>query len=632
MYVITQIIGFVLTFYIYIIWRLHHKLDTSTDNIFVLATVVAMLSQIGDIMCQLVMSKTIPLSELAIHGVVDFYLISIPCYVLSIALYVNRIINDTKKYERIRLFFFIFLLISSIVTILLPLSYTYHPACSLPEGAATLYTYFISGFIAMFLLVLLFKNRKKITPWKYYATAIWIGIFLVGGFLQLVLINILYVPVISLVIAIGVLVLYLIIENPGNRFDYDQNCFHYDAFIEYINEVILNKELKCLLYLNFAFKNNDNFIYIKDIFNDLIKVHDKNSKIIIFKGKYDELIVASRDFAELQYFGTSIFNSINAVESKLESFQDYQASIALIPSVSNIKNFDSLRNIFDNYRIRNNIYNEPVKVFTVSEKMIDRFNNETSLVTQVDEAIKNNRVIVGYQTIHSNSNKDVVNAEANVSLQVEDGTILKPSDYIVVAEKYNKFLQIDEISLRNVCKTIYNIERKNNNLGVIFVRVSVQIIESDDFVKNFVSVLNRNSVSLSKICLEITNAKSITKKELFVNNLKTLQNHGIKIAIGGFGSGESNLNYFIDLPANFVKYDQSVLANALVDEKAAMIMKEITNLASNLGYSVISVGVEDESGKQFVSDCNIDLSMGNLVSTTYSENDFINYVTTGGNK
>ena len=71
MFIGTQIIGLVLTLCIYVIWNLHHKLDSVTDNIFALSTVVAIISQIGDILCQFVMSGTLVTSELGISIVVD---------------------------------------------------------------------------------------------------------------------------------------------------------------------------------------------------------------------------------------------------------------------------------------------------------------------------------------------------------------------------------------------------------------------------------------------------------------------------------------------------------------------------------------------------------------------------------
>ena len=83
MHILTQVIGLVLTNYIYIIWRLHHKLDSLTDNIFVVTTIVAIFSQVLDIFCQLVMSNTLVVSEVVKSVIVYAYLVSIPTYVLS---------------------------------------------------------------------------------------------------------------------------------------------------------------------------------------------------------------------------------------------------------------------------------------------------------------------------------------------------------------------------------------------------------------------------------------------------------------------------------------------------------------------------------------------------------------------
>ena len=68
------------------------------------------------------------------------------------------------------------------------------------------------------------------------------------------------------------------------------------------------------------------------------------------------------------------------------------------------------------------------------------------------------------------------------------------------------------------------------------------------------------------------------------------------------------------------------------DEKAYMIMKEISDLAHELGFLVIAVGIEDEAGMKIAKDCKIDYYMGKMTSQNFSESGFIKEMSLGEEK
>ena len=420
-------------------------------------------------------------------------------------------------------------------------------------------------------------------------------------------------------------------KKKGNKFDYISNCFHYDAFIEYINEVIRNKELYSVLFINIAYKDNEKYDFVKQFFLNLIKVNDRNKNIRIFKGYQDEMIVTAREFTELQNYSTSILECINKAEKEMGAYQQYQATVTFIPDITKVKDFHSLRDIFDNHRIRNKISDETFEVYVVGDKEIETYNEDHFLINQLDTAILNDRVDMNFQTIVPEKEGNPVHVEAAVGYLLDNGRMIKPIEYIPYVEKYNMFAQIDKNSLLHAFKGVSELS-KENKLGLMFVRCSVQMLENDNFCPEFNDLLEIYKISPKKICLEITNVDAIRKKDTLLDNIAKLKADGVALAIGGFGSGESNLNYFIDIPLDYVKYDPSVLFNAMKDEKAYMIMKEISDLAHELGFLVIAVGIEDEAGMKIAKDCKIDYYMGKMTSQNYSESGFVKEMSLGEEK
>ncbi len=617
-----------MTLFIIIIWSFNKKLDSFTDGIFIFASIAAFVSIFLDIMCQFVASeKYFAVDYIWKIVTLKAYLISIPTYIYAIALYINKISFPQSKYIKIRLILFFVLVADAIVICLLNSSFEYYEKCSIPIGPSTLFTYISCFVFAVALLIELLVHKKRLDKWPFFASILWILSFLLGGVFQFILINIIYTPVVSLFVSIGILLLYTVVENPGNKFDYDANCFHYESFIKYITEVIDSKEIQTVLFVSMSEKNTGSLYYIKQVFKELVFLYERKNNIKIFSGYSDELIVTAKDFVDIQNVASNISRCMFKVEKENQNKASFNASILLFPDISYIDSYQLLRTVFDAYKASGSLTNESISIETIDEQKIIGFKKDINIANEIDEAFKNDRVVLEYQPLTNKDPNKAIDVEAVAVIKNDNGKILYPIDYYMVAEKYNRYLQIDDISFRKVCKTIYKISKSRNKLGVVLVRVSVQALEKEEICQEFIDITINESVSRSNICFEITNASAILQKEKLLKNIALLQKEGFSFAIGGFGSGESNLNYFIDLPMQIVKFDQSVLDNAVADKKAAMIMKDVTDLAHALDFKVVAVGIKNSEEKKFVDECGIEMMIGNYFSPLISENNFIDMVT-----
>lgn len=633
MSLLTQIVGLVVAIYVLIIWLLNRKLDSFTDNIFLFASITAIISIVLDIMCQLTATQALfAVSEDAKTLVLDAYLISIPLTLAGIAFYINRLAFNNKVYEKIRLLLTILILISSLITIVLDCEYTYHSNLALPVGPAVTYTYVITAIVGLSLLIELIIFRKKLNHHKLLATIIWISCFLVSGVLQFILISTLDVPIVSLAIGCAVLILYSIVENPGNKFDYQIGSFHYESFVEYISEIINNKEIQSIAYLSIVEKNTNNLYYVKGVFDNIVLKYENDNEIKIFAGHTNELIITSKTFAGIQTVTSNIGKCINDEIAKHSKEISFNSSIVLFPEISFIDSYEIIRSIFDSYKVKPNSDMKSVEINTITKEISDKFAKEVEIARTIDYAIKNDNIVVYYQPLYNRFDKTIIDAEAIVKIVSPNGTELSPIDYFGIAEKYQKFNEIDEIAFRHICKTIKKIIKLSSNLGSILIRISVQELERENATLEFIKTIKEEGINAKNICLEITNANTISNKDVLLQNIKELQEIGFCFAIGGFGSGESNLNYFIDLPLQIVKFDLSVLTNAMKDKNAAFIMKDVTELAHSLDYKVISVGVDKEEEKEFAEECGVEMMLGSLFSDVLSEDQFIMYLKEGGNK
>lgn len=627
--ILTQSLALFITVYVFVFWLVHKKTGSDNEIIFLFAFLVSMISEILDIAAQVVSSDfLIVFSDLIAESVMKTYLVTIPLSIFVIMLYANFSVLDPKQYRLFRIIILLSSLVNSVVIWFLPIKINIHDNCNTPEGSSVFFTYAISAVVALTILIELIIFRKKLNRATFVANTVWLALFLCGGIIQYLTINTFGIPIISFLIAVGDLAIYLVLENPGNKYDYIKNCFHYETFVKYITEAIRFDELQSILFLNVSTNNNEDIRYIGSVFSSIVAANLENDDIKIFKGIANELIITSKEFILLQDIASTVYSHVHKVEE--DNNIEINASVVLIPSIGKIKSYGLLREILDDYRIKGNLNNENIQYFTINDKTIEKYNKNSEIALDIDYAIKNKLVDIRFQSLNSLKGDDKQVYEIITTLTNANNTILFPGEYSRIANKNDKFIQIDEYSFERVCSVLEKALSQRNKLGYVLVRASVQAIENDGFIDRVVELMRQHDVPYKYVCFEITNADAILKKDILLKNITYMQKLGMTFAMGGFGSGESNLNYFIDLPMDIVKYDQSILKNAIVDPNAAMIMKDVTELAHSLGYKVIAVGAKNEEEVKLINDYDIDMVIGDQLSEVLSENEFINALSMGG--
>ena len=95
-------------------------------------------------------------------------------------------------------------------------------------------------------------------------------------------------------------------------------------------------------------------------------------------------------------------------------------------------------------------------------------------------------------------------------------------------------------------------------------------------MKNYNKILEDYEIDSSKIVLEITESASIKSKYTLLENVNKFKEMGFEFALDDFGSGESNLNYVLDMPASIVKFDKDMIQRFIDHYVTDIIPKDIT--------------------------------------------------------
>ncbi len=128
------------------------------------------------------------------------------------------------------------------------------------------------------------------------------------------------------------------------------------------------------------------------------------------------------------------------------------------------------------------------------------------------------------------------------------------------------------------------------------------------------------------INLEITESASMSAKKTLLNNMKNLIKYGISFSLDDFGTGQSNLNYIVDMPVDIVKFDRDMINAYFENGKAKYVMDAAMHMVHGMDLEIVSEGIETKEQYQTMEELGISYIQGYYFSKPLSERQFLEFI------
>ena len=244
----------------------------------------------------------------------------------------------------------------------------------------------------------------------------------------------------------------------------------------------------------------------------------------------------------------------------------------------------------------------------------------------LDEAMKEDRIEVFYQPIFSTRAKKFVSAEALVRMRDRDGNLVPPGAFIAVAEANGKILQLGEIVFEKVCRFFTKEQLEQYGLHYIEVNLSVVQCGYPGLADDYIGIMEKYQINPRYINLEITESASMAAKKTLLENMRRLMEYGVCFSLDDFGTGQSNLNYIVDMPVDIVKFDREMSQAFFQDEKAKYVMNAAMQMIHGMKLKIVSEGIETEEQYLAMEELSIDYIQGYYFSKPLPEAAFLAFL------
>ncbi len=244
-----------------------------------------------------------------------------------------------------------------------------------------------------------------------------------------------------------------------------------------------------------------------------------------------------------------------------------------------------------------------------ADSMKHLYSQSLDIENGLRKAIENNELRVFYQPQVDIQNNKIVGIEALVRWMHPDRGLLNPVDFIQVAEDTGLIVQLGEWILTRACEDVSRWLDQNSLQLSLAVNISVQQLETNDFVAKVLKIIKKYNLPRNVLELEITESEIMQDMERAIETLSSLSKKGIRIAIDDFGTGYSSLGYLQTLPINTLKMDRSFV-NGIKGRGDNSIVDAIIAMAKGLNLNLIAEGVESPAQRNYLKRSGCTLAQG----------------------
>ena len=240
----------------------------------------------------------------------------------------------------------------------------------------------------------------------------------------------------------------------------------------------------------------------------------------------------------------------------------------------------------------------------------------------LEKAIREHLFVFHYQPYVDIHTREIKGAEALVRIQ-EGQTLHFPGIFIDYLES-SRFLRAFEDIMLDVIKENIIDFHKIKSIP-ISINISAKSFKNNKFLSKLLNFCQETGVYI-----EITERLVLEDPERTMQFIQTLKaNTNSKIEIDDFGTGYSSLSYLKKIDADILKIDISFINSMVHDAKDATLVKNIINLARDLGMKTIAEGVETEEQLNMLRYMNCDYAQGFLFSKALPKEEFIKVLKIG---
>ncbi len=226
------------------------------------------------------------------------------------------------------------------------------------------------------------------------------------------------------------------------------------------------------------------------------------------------------------------------------------------------------------------------KIVSVKDLNIEERNQYQQRERVMRDAVEYSKFEVSYRTIYSVAQKKEVGAEIALCVIGEDGFIYS-SEYNELFEKTGLSFRVGIYLFHKACDYLVTMRKVGHEIESIEVGISIFLCMHQKFLDEIIWLMKEYRLNPGSIRLKIKESQALDSSCQLQEMMKKFSDAGISFALDGYGAGYTNISYICELPFSYVEISREVFTEALTDEQAMSILKNMIHMLHELDMQVV---------------------------------------------
>ncbi|MFI6444590.1 putative bifunctional diguanylate cyclase/phosphodiesterase [Kitasatospora sp. NPDC050543] len=224
--------------------------------------------------------------------------------------------------------------------------------------------------------------------------------------------------------------------------------------------------------------------------------------------------------------------------------------------------------------------------------MRDNSQDHAGMAEALRNALSRDELLVYYQPVVDLATGEIAAVEALLRWARPHGGLVPPDEFIPVAEETGVIVPIGAWVMRQACLQArrWREALPSHREIAVLVNISGRQLRDPGFADTVAGVLRESGLDAGSLVLEISEGTLGGGGEAAAAQLATVRGRGVRISLGGFGSGAA-LTCLRDVPIDIFKIDPGVVLSTDT-ARDDLLVRAIVDVGRGLGLDIVAEGVD----------------------------------------
>ncbi len=604
-------------FAIFVMFMREKKLDLMNRKLFFHALCACFGCLIFDIL-------SVVLINLSVHQGFNPFITAIICkvYIMLLTLqgycgyvYASTSLLPTDKVwaKAVKNISHVIFIVGEILMLVLPIGYEAHDRIVYSFGPSTSVAYILSAVYILSTIVTTVAYRKQMPGRRFVAMLLWQGIWLLAAAIQFVLPQLLLVGFAS---AFGMVILYIQLENPSEYIDASTGLFTTNALSAYVHDKYKFGKRFSMFTAKIHFISN----YVDyNIEQDAVM---RTARALVALGPEPAFRIDDDTFCVLYEDKERMYERASNIKMQKDGVKDIPAkgTYLLIPDSLLMSGPDEF------FRFLHTYLESEQEIVEADEELVWKLREQNRVKELINEALTEDRVEVFYQPFYNVKESCFNVAEALVRIRQKNGELVPPGVFIPVAEESGQIIPLGIRVFEKVCEFLAKGEAKSYGLDQVEVNISAAQFDYENPARFVLEYLEEYDIEPGCINLEITETAAARNKDFMLRSMNKLIENGVSFSLDDFGTGRSNIDYFVNMPIKIIKFDNTFTKGFFNNVKTKHVMTGMVDIFHKMDMEIVVEGIETEDQVGVMKDMGVEFIQGFYYSKPVPEDELLAFL------